>query len=284
LVQPIAFIALGQRVRIDCDDATLRRILVASFAGMAVCESAAGDLRYRILASAGGFQVHSSHGASMRAESPAEALFLVEKDITVELQRRRPDLLFLHAGAVALGEQAVLLVAESGRGKSTTTWGLIHQGFSYLSDELSPVDGTSLQVLPYPFAICLKHEPAAYPLPEERMKLEGRTYVPATALPAPVAVRPCTIHAVFLLGHPSPRTPPDIRRVSPAEASARLYVSTLNALAHPHHGLDAVVDLARRVPCYHVEAGDVRTTCNAIRARVVDDLPPLAGDCAPPAH
>jgi hypothetical protein len=52
--------------------------------------------------------------------------------------------------------------------------------------------------------------------------------------------------------------------VSPAEAGARLYANTLNALAHPGSGLDVAIEIASAVPAFLVDAGDLRATCELI--------------------
>ena len=86
-------------------------------------------------------------------QSPDDMLFLLEQDVTVELQKRRSDLYFLHSAAIERQGKAWLLAAESGSGKSTTAWGLLHHGFGYLSDELSPIDLDSMRVFPYAHAL-----------------------------------------------------------------------------------------------------------------------------------
>jgi len=103
----------------------------------------------------------------LMAEDYAELLYAAEKDLTIELQKQRSDLYFLHAAALALSDNAFLLVAPSGSDKSTTIWELMHHGFSYLSDELSPVDLTTMEVHGYPHAICFKKNPCRVPASRE---------------------------------------------------------------------------------------------------------------------
>jgi len=45
--------------------------------------------------------------------------------LTIELQKLRSDLYFLHAAVLGFKGKACLLVAPSGGGKSLTTWGVI---------------------------------------------------------------------------------------------------------------------------------------------------------------
>src|SRR5512146_3047293 len=58
------------------------------------------------------------------ARDDGEFLYMFEKDITIETQKLRSDLYFVHAAVLELDGRALALVAPSGYGKSTTTWGL----------------------------------------------------------------------------------------------------------------------------------------------------------------
>ena len=77
---------------------------------------------------------------------------------------------------------------------------------------------------------------------------------------------PCALQAVFFVSQDARRRDPVLRRVSTAEAAARLYVSTLNALAHEARGLDAVLKVASHVSCFVLQAGDLESTCKLIAA------------------
>ncbi len=60
--------------------------------------------------------------------------------------------------------------------------------------------------------------------------------------------------------------------MTPGEASAHLYVTILNALAHRNQGLDAAVALAEQLPCYALAAGDLRATCALGERAVAEGL------------
>jgi hypothetical protein len=200
-----------------------------------------------------------------RATGVDDLLFRLEKDIVVRLQQQRADLLFLHAAAVEWRGRAALLAADSGSGKSTTTWALLHHGFGYLSDELAPVDLGSGRAFPYPHALCLKRPtPPPYVLPSATLHLGRTLHVPTAALPAATVTEPMPIGAVFLLRHDSNLAQPELRSVSAAEAGARLYITALNALAHADRGLDAVLGLAAHVPCYTLNTAGLPATCQLL--------------------
>jgi hypothetical protein len=173
--------------------------------------------------------------------------------------------LFLHAACLEWRGKAFLMAAESGSGKSTMSWGLLHHGFRYLSDELSPIGLEPMQVWPYPQALKLKNPPVgSYPLPKEALFLDHTIHVPVRSLPGAVRTGPLPLGAAFLLAHRPELSAPEVHSLGTAEASARLYANALNALAHPNHGLDAVVRIAEHVPCFSIASTELGATCGVI--------------------
>src|SRR5438093_7203375 len=118
-VQALRFLVLGQHVRVQCGDAQLRHGLIAHFGAMAAAHgNTAPDLDYSIRSgtSPQAFSLVREGQIAYEGSDQGELLFLLEKDITVELQKRRPDLFFLHSAAVDWQGTACLLAAESGSG------------------------------------------------------------------------------------------------------------------------------------------------------------------------
>lgn len=267
-----SFAVLGLHVLVDCPDPELRRLLVGNFGAMASPERESPDMEFSVngdgrLSSLSLVRRGKAAQAAVDAIDSSHLLYLLEKQITIELQRRRADLYFLHAAAIALAGKACLLTAESGGGKSTTTWGMLHHGFDYLTDELSAVDIRSMRVFPYPHAICLKHQPPdSYPLPPSALHLARTIHVPTWSLPGTAVSEPRPLAAVFLLKHRPDLSAPEVRAIGPAEAGARLYANALNALAHANYGLDAVARIAEQVPCFSVSSARLSSTCEMIRA------------------
>jgi hypothetical protein len=261
---------MGAGVHIDCP-ATAHLALHTNFAAMASPSSAGQPpaVAFRVTRRGPAFIVSRIGQPPRRASSLADLLSTIERDLTLALQRRRPDLLFLHAAAVEWRGKALLLAAASGGGKSTLTWAMLHHGFGYLSDELSPIDSAGLQVLPYPHALCLKQpSPPPYFLPGTALHLGRTIHVPPHAFAAPTITRSRPVAAIFFLcRQPDPRTP-TVRPISAAEAGARLYANALNLLAHADRGFAPVLTLACAVPCYAVSTANLRRTCCLLRSVV----------------
>lgn len=218
-----------------------------------------------------------SYALACRQEPPLfvdgldDLLHALEHDLVVSLQHRRPEWLFLHAAVLERGGRGYLLAGDSGHGKSTTAWGLLHGGLAYLSDELAPVEPASLQVHAYPHALCMKREPPpGFPLPAQGVERLGRTlHVPVARLPGGLGPARSRVEAIVFVRHDRSLAEPSLRRLGPAEAGARLYTATLNALAHPAEGLDVVLGIASRVRCHELLTGDLARSCALFLDEVV---------------
>lgn len=276
----IEFMALGRQVGITCQSGLALQPLQANFAGFAPSVGGSPDLSFRVeaLASpAGALALFTGARRRVIRNGLAELLFHIEQDLVVWLQAQRPDLLFLHAAALERGGRIVMLAGDSGQGKSTTAWGLLHHGFRYLSDELCPLEPAALRVHAYPHALCLKRPPPpSFPLPPETLDAGSRLYVPTAALPGGCAPDGLRLAAVLFVRHVPGRQAPGLERLGRGEAALRLYTVTLNALAHGNAGLDAVADIAGRVPCYALETGDLDAACRLVDERVSGQAPSLA--------
>jgi hypothetical protein len=79
------------------------------------------------------------------------ALAVLRKKVTAHWIDEHPEYLWLHAGAVACEEQAVLFTGPSGSGKSTLTLRLAEAGWQYLCDDVLAIEPESLRVYPIPF-------------------------------------------------------------------------------------------------------------------------------------
>ena len=197
----------------------------------------------------------------------SELLFLFEKDMTIELQKIRSDLLFIHSAALSIGGEVILLVAPSGSGKSTTAWAMINSGFKYLSDELAPIDLDSLTITPYPHALCLKAIPPLFNLPEDTLYTSHTIHVPIKQY---CDFNVSSLKAIFYLEFNAEILEPEIYSISTAEATANLYANSLNILAHNENdnGLNAAVNVASRVENYRLVSNKLDKTCLKIKSLI----------------
>jgi hypothetical protein len=255
---------LGWPVLIDCAEVALFRLVDGLYGRIPIARGPEEEVVWLGRTPAG---VYGKSRSGSRVEAADEAVVLSWLDdlLTLGAQRRRQDLLFVHAAALTLTGRALLLAADSGGGKSTTAWAAIHHGFSALSDELAPVDPRSLSVHPHPRAICLRSRPPdSYRLPRGTLRTTGGFHVPTSLWPRAPSSRPAPLGAlVFLLFRPG-KHQPALRPISVAETAGRLYAQTLNALAHEGGGLATALALANRVPGFVMQSGDLGRTCTLL--------------------
>jgi hypothetical protein len=214
----------------------------------------------------GGFRICDENGSTTRFEDADGLLFHLDKCLTIALQRQRPELYFLHAAAVAIGNRVAVLAAPPGTGKSTLTIALLERGAVYLSDEVAPIDITSMLVHPFAHAVCLKSRPPdSLQLPHGTIAIGRRFHVASALFAAAAAHEPLPLGAfVFLRRSPGSAAPS--RRISAAAGVAHLLANSLNALAHPSDGLTVAVALAQRVPSFELNNSDLSAACAEISA------------------
>lgn len=256
-------------ILVRCNDAVSCGLLESGYGALTVPPGTAIDFSYTIgqLETDAGFFLTRDGQEQIVARDVAEFLFFFEKDLTLELQRRRSDLYFLHAAAVEYKNKAAIIVAASGTGKSTTTWGLLHAGFHYLSDELAPISLDTMTVHAFPHALNLKSEPPGpYPLPLKTLRTSETLHVPVEQLPGQMMLAPYPLAAVFFLKRERTSQQPQWRALSAGEASIRLLANALNPLAHRADGLDAAIEIARHARCFELQVAGLVETCEMLRA------------------
>jgi hypothetical protein len=255
-------------IRVECLDTEAESLLTSNY-GCFKQSIRDPQISYRITREgAGEERLIARNGASPElARDDGEFLYMFEKDMTIEAQKLRPDLYFVHAAVLELEGRALALVGPSGYGKSTTAWGLLHHGFKYLSDELAPVHLEAMQVHSFPHALCLKTVPPdEYPLPKETIFTTRTAHVPAQFLPSPTTMDRILLEAIFFVRFIGDISEPVLRPMGKGEAAARLFTNALNPLAHSGEGLDGAIEIASRTRCFELLSSNLTPTCELIKA------------------
>ena len=255
---------VGTPVRLSCRDLAQPETarLADCYEHARVAEQAAGGVEIVVGFEDGAWSVSSPFTESRCSERLEDLVPLVDEQIVLGLQHARPDLLFLHAGVLEHRGRAVLLLAESGSGKSTTCLGLVRGGLGFFSDELAPFDSSGT-VSCFPRALCLKSQPPvgyAEGVTEHR----GRYY--ASLEPAPFDC--LEVAALLFVQYDALNSEPQLRSLSPAEATLRLAAQGLNLLAHDDFALDSLSEIALSAPSLHLDSAELGATCELVLAEL----------------
>lgn len=265
---------LGLRILVRIESGPMAEMLASNFELLQSPFSSVEkpDLTYSLRSAGDGFLLESNNGKIIECADNYAAYYFLEKSITVDAQLMRPELFFVHAAALEHDGRALLLAAEPGSGKSTTCWGLVQQGFGYLSDELAPISPQTLDVHPYPHALCFKSQPPAPFGLSTFWETENTLHVPASALDH-VVRSPVRLGALLFNRYDPAAEEPSLTPIAAGEASARLYANGLNQLAHGNAGLEVAASIARQVPAF------LLTTTRALDAvaNLVRTLPGVPG-------
>ena len=264
LSKQVCFSFIGLTFEIDCGDTVTESLVSKNFDATEI--GRARNAKYIVCKTDEYFLVESPYGNVQTAATDAEFLYALEKAITLEAQRQRPTLYFIHGAVLEFEGKAILLIGAPGAGKSTLAWALLHHGFQYLSDELAPIDLSTLTVYPYPHAICLKKKPPApYALPEGVLYTSGTIHIPVKQMPSATCTAPQPVRSLFFVTYDPSAMEPSILPIGRPEGAARLYSNTLNALAHAGAGLGQAISIAKACRCFTLRSASAPATCLALK-------------------
>ncbi|MFV0307628.1 MAG: hypothetical protein ACK5OX_07780 [Desertimonas sp.] len=268
--------AVDAHIELATDDHVVGESLISATRHLA----ASADATHRIEIAAGNGRDERTVyvDGQLVARSPTAAHAVADAraamtQLAAEAARRR---IVLHAGAVAAGDDAVVIVGPSGAGKSTLVAGLVRDGLSYLTDELVVIDPGSFEVAPYPKWIDLTG-PSCRLLGLAPGASPGLATVPVASGVGPkVAVDPVEIGSVATTGRVAavvvldlePPVGPGLVPLTPLAALVDVLESTFPTTMAWPGGLDAVAELVTAVPVAALH----RTDPTAARRLVRDVL------------
>jgi len=201
----------------------------------------------------------------------------VEWAINWQLMLYLPRFFEIHASVVEIDGQGVMFPAAPQSGKSTLALGLLSRGARYLSDEFALIDPETLQLHPYPKALCLKEgsfgvlDDLGLHRERRRVYVKGKkgrvAFVSPTRFGRERVGIPCPVrHILFCRYRDGVR--PSVSPISRAEAVLRLNEQSFNFLKFRRRGVTLMSDLVRSATCYELTAGDIEPTCELVETLV----------------
>lgn len=248
----------SRSVRIEHDDPTLTPFILGCYSSFSLSDQPEQvDLVLRLSQqrNIGGWAL-SDENSTVDCDSIAAAVFSLEKMLTIDLQKLRTDLFFVHAAAISRQDRCTLVIGQSGAGKSTLCLDLCNENYAYMSDELAPIAPDNFEVEAYPHAICLKAEPDASIVdPEACLRTSETIHIPVEYIPSAVQKSASRLQNVVFLTKDETVPGGIAKRISNSEAAARLYANGLNQLAHANEGLGTAAEIVSRTNCFLLNRG-----------------------------
>jgi len=202
------------------------------------------------------------------------ALMALEESVMQEVMRQAPEMAFIHAAVLARGGRAVLFPGRSGAGKSTLALALAKRNWTYLSDEIAPVEMQDLRVHPFPRGIKLRPEGVGlFPFLRDQASLAGgqRQYLRLRESSLTLAASP---HEVSCLIFPEyrPGTRPRLTPLGKGMAASLLARCCLSFNWNNGETLYFLERLVKRADCFRLEVGEIGESCALVENLVGEKL------------
>jgi HprK-related kinase A len=201
----------------------------------------------------------------------------IEWAINWQIMLYLPRYYQIHAGVLNANGQGVVFPASPGSGKTTLTAGLVQRGWKYFSDEFALIDPRSLDLYPFPKALCIKQgsfdtlESLGVDMHSRRHYLKGKKGCVALVSPHELAPDPiaesCPVRHVVFCNY-QPDTRPTMREISRADAVIRLNQQSFNFVKFRAQGVRIMADIVRDARCYKLVAGQIHETCDLVAQNV----------------
>ncbi|HVX40729.1 MAG TPA: hypothetical protein VHB25_14260 [Gemmatimonadaceae bacterium] len=194
----------------------------------------------------------------------APLLDRMDAAIRVDVGRRAPEQLFVHAGAVAWNGRVIVLPGRSGAGKTTLVAALVRAGAAYCSDEYAVLDRRGY-VHPYPRRLSMRQGG------NRRVRWSA-----VTDLGGEQADAPLPVGAVVVTRYePGARWAP--RALSAGESALALFANTLIARDKPAFAFAVLSRAVAGVISTEGDRGEADATAAAILAFVDQTYPSTQG-------
>ena len=184
----------------------------------------------------------------------------LDYEVVLQLVEARPDLLWFHAGAAACGGGAVMFLGMWGQGKSTLVTSLYAQGWTYLSDDVVPLDPNSDRVIPFPQTPRVR-EDQGQEMPRYRLRRLQKAEVALD--PERVCREALSVRALIFPQY-DPDAPADLKPCSPAAATLELLQHCINFTSHRGAAVRYLGDLITRRPALRLSFSDGQQAASAV--------------------
>jgi hypothetical protein len=167
------------------------------------------------------------------------------------LIQARPDLVWLHGAAAGRRGRAALMPGRRGRGKSTLVTRLCRRGWSFLTDDIVPIDPDAFRILPFPQLPAIRPDPGR-DLPESWLRQVEKDEVPVDERvePDPLPVGVLVLPEAVRSGETT------LEACSSAEAVRELAPGCWNFAEHGARAVEVLARLVTGRPSFRIRFRD----------------------------
>ena len=264
---------LEHRVHVECDDRYFLGHLASCFETSPDDKDhppgGSIDLRLRLTAVNTDLEITSDPLGALEGHEvvPTDEPTSLASTLTLWAVQQTRRYYIFHAGAVARDEGAIVLPAPSHHGKSTLTAALLGRGFDLLSDEAAAIEMATGRLVAYPRALWLRPEAlAALGLdPSLGTQLDGDHRIVSAAELGARRANGAPSPALVICPEFRNDAPTHLERLRAGPAVMALMESSCSQPRFKVKGLDFVIDLARRTPCYRLTYSNAREAAGTIK-------------------
>ena len=171
----------------------------------------------------------------------------------------------IHGSAVSNSQFSLILLGDSGTGKTSLMLGLLNRGCYYMADDMILVDPNTLKSMPFPLGISIKpyHSHSLFQKPYKSLLSKNVWYVEPRGVYPGYANKPSSIKYIVF---------PKYYSQSQTVLSSLKRLGAVKTLLR--HGKNSpligasVVDLALQLTdsaeCYHLSFSHIRSACDKI--------------------
>ena len=243
----------------------MRKAIAASFGQARQPPQANPFARLTLRRTRRGYVIEGGREPDSTDGTLADGLRSLRYQATLRLMDARPDLVWLHAAAVARDGRALLIVGPGGSGKSSLATELVDMGYCYLGDDVIPVDPVSGTAYPFPVTPAVRSAPggrlprgAVATLPRVEVELDA-TRVASAPVPVGLVVFPAYTGRLV-----------EMRRWPPARTALDLLRHCLSFDRHGEQTVRALCPLAATWPAIGLRFDDAGRAAAALAAAVAD--------------
>ena len=163
-----------------------------------------------------------------------------------------PELIWLHAGSAASGAGAAVLPGKWGRGKSSLVVALCERGWSFLSDDIAPLDAAKWTVAPFPATPRIRAN-SGKEIPRSKLGNIPKSAVPIA--PEAMADGPQPI-SMIVFPYYSTRATTQLTPILPGQAVGELLENCLSLAKNENATINRLCAMVEALPVYRLRFSD----------------------------